>query len=245
MNKHALILTMGGALVAGPVMAQTNSLYQSPQGLADQANERFEKRGLSGEPLPSMNRNVALSGLYVVKQSEPRAYRVHDLVTIIVQEDFTSSSDADLSTEKETTVEGEISEFPRLTLADLVEFQLGTNLFPDGNPQLGVEFSREFEGAGEFSRRDTMSGRITARVVDVKPNGTLVLEARKTLQSDNESVSIVAVGTCRAEDISPTGNTILSTHLYDLNITKRTHGALRKAAKKGFLTKIMDAVFGF
>ena len=109
--------------------------------------------------------------------------------------------------------------------------------------RVGVELDSEWEGEGEYSREESMTGRITARVIDVKPNGTLVLEARQSMIHDKEELMIVLTGTCRAADVS-IDNTVLSTELYDLYLDKQHKGELKKSTKKGFLPTILDAIFG-
>src|SRR5690606_24123486 len=102
---------------------------------------------------------------------------------------------------------------------------------------------REFTGDGAQERRDTITARITAKVLDVKPNGQVVLEARSSIISDEEQVMLIS-GVCRAEDITLT-NTVQSTQLADLRLEIHHSGELREAAKKGVLTKLLDTIFNF
>ena len=227
-----------------PALGQDSSLYVNPDP-GSAAAARFGRPDVVPGFVPKINPHVARLGIAVVTQPQPKVYRVNDLVTILVRESFESSADASLETEKSIEAEGEISDFPRLSLSDLLDLQLRPNTFPNGTPKVGVEFGREFEGEGAAARKDTMTGRITARVIDVKPNGTLVLEARKHVQSDKEAMTVIATGLCRAVDVSPLDNTILSSNLYDLHIVKKTSGELHKATKKGLLTKILEGLFAF
>ena len=89
-----------------------------------------------------------------------------------------------------------------------------------------------------------MTARIQARVIDIKPNGTLVIEARKSVTSDHEHYTLVATGTCRVDDIT-VDNTILSSQLADLFIDKQHHGTLKRASEKGLFTNLLDAIFNF
>ncbi len=180
---------------------------------------------------------------FAVSRPAPRTYAVHDLVTIVIREDLSIDFQAELSAEKESSTTGTIAEFPKLRLSDLVDAQIGDSAV-DPDIELDVEYEREFEGEGDYARRETMSARITARVIDVKPNGTLVLEARKHIASDDETVTLVATGTCRVDDISA-DNTVFSTQLYDLHVAKHHTGELRNSTKKGPLTRLLDAVFNF
>ena len=86
--------------------------------------------------------------------------------------------------------------------------------------------------------------RVTAEVVDVKPNGTLVLQARQRIKTDDEEQTFTLTGTCRAEDITP-DNTVLSTQLFDKDVTKIHTGAVRDTTKRGLLTKLLDVLNPF
>ncbi len=248
MNCHTPRRTTTSLLIALTIAAtaqgQDSSLYLQTDPSAAAA-ARFGAPASDEGFAPTLNADIARMSIAVVTKPRPKVFRKNDLITIIVRETFESSSDADLSTEKEMEVEGEVSAFPRLTLQDLVDFQLRSSELGDDAPAVGVTFKRGFDGTGSTERKDQMSGRITARVLDVKPNGTLVLEARKHLQADKEAVTIVATGMCRAADISAVDNTVLSTALHDLHIVKKTEGELHKASKKGLLTKILDGLFAF
>ena len=72
------------------------------------------------------------------------------------------------------------------------------------------EFRRRFRS--EVDRARQVPPFCTAEVLDVKPNGTLVLQARKRIKTDDEEQVFVLSGTCRAEDITA-DNTILKTAL--------------------------------
>ncbi len=174
----------------------------------------------------------------------PRRYSKHDLVTIIIRESVTLDNEATLDTEKEYELDGKISAFPRLTLTDLLNLQLRPSAMSDGDPAVKLDMEKTFEGDGEQSQSNTFTARITARIIDIKPNGTLVLEARKQIQADDEAFRIVMTGTCRKEDITA-DNTILSTQLYDMSLVKETKGELRKATKKGLFAKVLDTIFAF
>jgi flagellar L-ring protein precursor FlgH len=185
---------------------------------------------------------IARQSFTAVTAPEPRTFAVHDLVTIIVREETQTRFSSSLETEKENQYTGEIAEFPRLTLADLVSFQLKPNTFPNGTLKLDVTAGAEFEGEGDYENQQTMTARVQATILDVKPNGNVVLEARKSVTSDDEHYVLVATGTCRVDDITAT-NTVLSSQLANLFIEKQHSGHLRKAADKGLLTEVIDFLF--
>ncbi|HEX5245021.1 MAG TPA: flagellar basal body L-ring protein FlgH [Tepidisphaeraceae bacterium] len=103
---------------------------------------------------------------------------------------------------------------------------------------------RTFKGTGDVTRNDTFTARITAEVLDVKPNGTLVLQARKHIKTDEEEQLMVLTGTCRVEDVTA-DNTVLSTQLNDLDLQKNHKGDVREATRRGFLGKLLDFVNPF
>src|SRR5262249_4160870 len=103
---------------------------------------------------------------------------------------------------------------------------------------------RNFKGEATVDRTDSYTMRVTAEVIDVKPNGTLVLQAKQHLKHDEEEQEFVLSGTVRAEDVTP-DNTILSTQLYDKQITTTHKGAVRDTTKRDLLTKLLDAINPF
>src|SRR6185503_16388826 len=93
-------------------------------------------------------------------------------------------------------------------------------------PSVKISSNRNFKGEATADRSDSLTARITGEVLDVKPNGTLVVQARKTIKTDEELQQFVLTGICRAEDISA-DNTLLSTQMFDLQLQKNHSGAVR------------------
>ena len=192
-----------------------------------------------------LNPNIAAASLLAVPIPEPAEYSLHDLVTIIVRESSTTDIDSSLETERQTGFEGEITEFPKFQVGDLLNFKLRPNACSRrATPQLGIEYDHDWEGEGQYRRRETMTTRLQSRIIDIKPNGTIVLESRKFIQNDDEAVLLIVTGTCRVDDISA-DNTILSTQLHDLHVNKQHGGEVRKSIKKGVLTKVLEGIFNF
>lgn len=169
---------------------------------------------------------------------EPRSFAVEDLVTIIVREQATHTTESDTSTERESTLSAAVNEWIKLTGSNWV---LGTDPLPNGTPSVDGEISREFEGSGEATRTDSLTMRIQARVIDVKPNGNLVLEASRRIQTDDDAYTTTLTGTCRAEDITA-DNTVLSTQLAELEVVKVSEGTVRDASRRSLLQELFDWV---
>ncbi len=102
----------------------------------------------------------------------------------------------------------------------------------------------KFEGEGEYERKERVTARITARVLEVKPNGTLLIEARTSIQTDSEKQTILLAGMCRSEDVSAR-NTVSSSQLFDLTLNIQHEGQVKKAAEKGLIPRALEAIFNF
>ncbi|WP_432799089.1 flagellar basal body L-ring protein FlgH [Poriferisphaera sp. WC338] len=240
MKKMRWIIFVLIACMAGVAYGQSSSLYMQ------ESDELTVKRPYFRDPsgvVRKLSPSIARSSFIAVELPEMRQFAKHDLVTIIIQESASADFSSSLETNKEVKVNGSITDFPRFDLAKLIQFQLQPNNIT--NPvKVGVDFKNEFTGDGDLSRTEKLTGRIQARIIDVKPNGTLVLEARKYTQVDKESVTMILTGTCRAEDITA-ANTILSYQLEGLHLVKQHEGELAKSAKKGILTKVVEFLFNF
>lgn len=181
---------------------------------------------------------------FAVPLPEPRVIQKHDLVTIIVRQESEFESDGKTETSKEATIDAALEQFLRFHIND-------GNLRVDGNaiaagsePAVRANAQREFTGEGTVERTDSFITRIQARVVDVKPNDTIVIEARSALRHDDEFQSLILSGTCRAEDITA-DNSLLSTQLYDLKVDRQSKGNVRNATKKGWIPKLLDVLNPF
>lgn len=177
----------------------------------------------------------------LVEPPKPRDFQVHDKVTIIISETSKQSSEQTLDTKKDDSFKAALNRFP--DLAKLLEAQISSTT---GSPITGVDVSHnsKYKGEGKYDRSDRFTDKITATIIDVKPNGTLVLEAKRVIAKDEEKQTLVLSGECRREDVT-TSNTILSSQLADLTLITRQEGQVKEAATKGIIPRIFDAIFNF
>jgi flagellar L-ring protein precursor FlgH len=111
-------------------------------------------------------------------------------------------------------------------------------------PVLDMSAGKDFQGEGEYKRSDEFTARLTAEVIEILPNGNLVLEARTRIVNDEEDSTITLTGICRSADVTPL-NTVLSNQLHDLKIAKTNRGQVKDGTQKGILTKVFEALFAF
>jgi len=177
---------------------------------------------------------------FSVPVPEPRTLKKHDLVTVIVREESEYSSEAQTDLKKDASIDATLDQFIKIDLNDMeLKPAIGSV-----TPRIRMSGQRDFKGEGTVERSDSFIARITAEVIDVKPNGTIVLQARKTIRTDDEEQMVILSGICRAEDVL-TDNTVLSTQLYDLELTKNHKGAIRDNSKRGLIPKLLDVINPF
>lgn len=179
--------------------------------------------------------------LVAVRPPEPRTFLPNDLVTIIIRESSRVERDQTIETEKDLALQAEIIKLKALT--QFVELR-GEDVTESIDADPLFEASGEFNGEGEYERNDDVTARVTARVLEVKPNGTLLLEARTSVRTDEEVQTITLSGYCRTEDVSAL-NTVQSSELYDLRLDVQHEGEIRKATKKGLIPRIFETIFSF
>jgi flagellar L-ring protein precursor FlgH len=111
----------------------------------------------------------------------------------------------------------------------------------DGPPRVQGQLTQRRRAESYVETRDSMEFDIQARVVDIRPNGNLVIEARRDVKNNEEHWQFSLSGECRAQDIGP-GNILLSKNIADLRIDKREHGQVRDGYKRGWFQKWFDQV---
>jgi flagellar L-ring protein FlgH len=194
---------------------------------------------LSANP-PVGRADLKTLSVFAVPEQQPKTIKKHDLVTIIIREESEVSSQGTSDLKRQSDLDAGIDSFVRLNVSNLSIDPVMTG----AKPRITMNGTRNFKGEATVDRTDSVIARITAEVVDVKPNGTLVVQARKKIKNDEEEQTLLCSGICRVEDISP-DNTVLSTQLFDLEFTKLNKGQVRNTTKTGILHKLLDFVNPF
>ena len=217
----------------GPTREELSAMFAESGG----SLLRVQTGAIAGAPATEdgASREFIAASFFAVVPPEPRVLKKMDLVTVIIREqsEFKSEGTTDLT--RDAKLEAVINQFIKLNLSNMeLEPAIGSV-----KPTIDMSANRDFKGDGSVDRKDSFTARVQARVVDVKPNGTLVLESRKTIKTDDEVQTYLLSGTVRAEDITA-DNSVLSTQMYDLHLEKNTEGAVRSATKRSWLNKLFD-----
>ena len=169
-----------------------------------------------------------------IKPTAPRTFKVNDLVTVVVRQRSKYEADSELETKKDWDLKSELDAFIKGTAGGI-----GASVFRRGKPNINYRFGSELKGEGDAKREDKLTTRLTVKIIDVKPNGLLVLEGRGLLEFDDEKSEITLTGTCRKEDVTA-DNTVLSTQIADLEVKVNSEGALAASSSRGWIPRILD-----
>jgi flagellar L-ring protein FlgH len=250
------------ALAASPLSAraQNNSLFGGPRRAPSNDRAGVTSQPASGSYVPQANgasapvratlkadrpdpkpNGVLLQmSPFAVSKPDPDKIKVNDLVTIIVRESKSATTNSKLESKKDWTLDSALTKW--------ICFNATKGIvpakFPDGTPAMALNWNNDYKGDGTYDRTDELTTRVTARVIDVKPNGVLVLEAKDEIRIDEEGYTITLVGECRSLDVTPQ-NTVLSTQISDRVINVQHSGAVRDASRRGWLQRSLDLLRTF
>jgi flagellar L-ring protein FlgH len=162
-----------------------------------------------------------------------KARYVDDVVTIKVLESTQALASADANGARNTQVTAGLDKLFGLEkhISELPTIASGKG-------------SSSFEGKGSTTRATTLETTLTARVVDVLPNGYLVVEGMREIRVNNENQSVYLSGVVRPEDISP-GNVVLSSAVAQMAVRVQGKGTVSQPLKPGWLYRILSGILPF
>jgi flagellar L-ring protein precursor FlgH len=194
-------------------------------------------------PVPVGTDGQQIGGLSVsftaVSPAKPKKFQKNDIITVIVALNSNSATSSQGNSQKKQDFDFALQQFIDIakTAAGVPTVNVSTT--PSKLPEIKFKLDNNRQNQANQQRSDTLTDRFAAVVVDVKPNGTLVLEATQQVAMDKEILRYKMSGICRADAITP-DNTILSTQLANLNLSKQTSGEVREGVKRGWLNAFMD-----
>lgn len=174
--------------------------------------------------------------------SDIKARNLNDIVMIRVIENVSALGKANTKTSRDSSLDASIDNFFGAPL------NLNKNNFWGKNntftPQVKGGMKDNFKGDGETTRQSKLDATISAKIVEILPNGNLVLESRKELVINRENQILVLKGIIRPEDIQP-DNTVLSTKVADVKIYLVGDGIIGDKQGQGWLVRIIDKIWPF
>lgn len=165
----------------------------------------------------------------------PRQIVKHDLVTVRVDKKAVMTSEGEVQRRKTGLYDAVLADW--VALKGLLELKAAPQA--DGDPRVQGQLNQLYRAEGELETREALAFDITAEVVDIRPNGLLVMEAHDSFRVNNEVWEYSLSGVCRPEDIDP-GNVILSKHIAHLQVWKRERGHVRDSYRRGWFARWFD-----
>ena len=239
----ALVQTTAPELALG----QNNSLFQNPlpefipppsNGQAAMAARRqpmtLETGSIVSAAVPASPQFSAASWTYQPPLQQ-RAFHLHDIVSIRVDETARMSAEGRASQRKNALYDG--------VLKNWLEFDGWDTLKPakqaDGDPAIKGQLNTTYRANSDVITRETLTFNIAAEIADIRPNGNVVLEAHKTITNNDNRWEVSLSGICQSDDIGP-DNVVLSRNLLDLKIDKRENGQARDGYRRGWFTEFIS-----
>lgn len=170
--------------------------------------------------------------------ADKRARTVGDILTILVQENNTTSKENSTQTSKSSSVNASIDTFLYSPGAS------GLLTHNGAMPAMRFGGSQNFDGGGKINNSEKMTARIAVKVVDVLPNNNMIVEGRRETVVSGEKQEAILRGVVRIEDVSA-NNTVFSYNLADSSIKFVGKGTISDNQRKGWLHKIWEKVTPF
>ena len=213
----ALALLLLQACAATRIQVQPDPMYAP----VDLKAERFQ---------PVNNGSIYQDGRAVRLFEDSKAFRIGDLLSVILKEQTNASKSAATNTAKADDV--------KLGAGSL----FGVTPTFNGQSVLASELKgeRAFKGSGDSKQSNSLKGEISVMVTDILPNGTLVVRGEKILGLNQGREYIRISGLVRPQDVS-SSNEVLSGKLANARIYYGGGGAIAEANTKGWLSRLFDS----
>jgi flagellar L-ring protein precursor FlgH len=159
------------------------------------------------------------------------ARRIGDVLTITITEnskvDNKAKRDLKKETDRSTIFDGNLGNF-----ADLGEFGMS------------AESDNELKSKADYKDERKFADNITVVVIDILPNGNLVVLGTRNRDISGDTQTIEVSGIVRPSDIS-FDNKVKSEQVADFRIVSKNGGVSAPYTKPGWLGSILDIVWPF
>ncbi len=188
----------------------------------------------SPEARPPLQREMVDFGHVPLPQ--PRTLKLNDIVIVTVDEKSHVLSEGEMDRRKNASL--------KAALKDWIIFSPRSfGIRPDpqsaGEPKIDGQWDNKYRAQADFEARDAIKFTIAARVIDVRPNGTLLIEGRRIIKHNEDTWEYFLLGVIRPEDVKP-NNTIESEKIAELRLWKRESGHVRDGYRRGWLMEWLD-----
>jgi flagellar L-ring protein precursor FlgH len=166
--------------------------------------------------------------------TDAKAYRLHDVVSIVVTESLAASTDGQVKNSRASNANSSVA-------------ALFGALKPGNNLQslLGMTAASGLTAQGQSTTNSSLATTFGGEVVDVLPNGMLVVEATRQLTFSEQTQLIKLRGLVRPEDVSAQ-NQVLSTDMTDLELEVTGKGIINDSTyRQNPLVRLLERLLVF
>jgi flagellar L-ring protein precursor FlgH len=180
-------------------------------------------------PQPVVQPSVNNGAIFQASQYRPlfedhRARLVGDTLTVQIVERVSASAKSTSSVEKTGSVDAAVSALPGIN----------PNSFTTARAAAAGTAANKFSGKGGTENENNFSGTITATVIEVLPNGHLIIAGEKQI-GVNQNVDVLRFsGQVDPRAIQP-GNSVASAQIANVRVEQRGRGAQAEAQGMGWL----------
>ena len=218
-----LIAVAGAWLAAAESWGQSSSLYHRDLPPADAPPMTLEQTSwISPPPVP------------------PKELRLHDLINVRVDVTATMTSQGEVERRKNALYDAVLKDWVHLIGLKALKPDPQT----DGDQRARGQLSQLYRAESDLETSEALKFEIAAEIVDIRPNGNIVLEAHQTIHNNNEVWEYSLSGVCSPEDIGP-GQVVLSRDVHSLQVDKRERGSVRDGYRRGWFTRWFDQFHPF
>ena len=159
-------------------------------------------------------------GRYAYLSGDLRARRVGDTITIVVSDKLNATSGGNSASARTSKAKASITSLAgsRIAIGALTDLAA-----------LGGQ--TKLDGAGSTSRTNALTTTVSGRVVEVLPNGDMLIEATKDIGVNSEKHHIAITGIVRWNDVTA-GNLVRSDRIGQLSIQLNGKGLVSDAIRR-------------
>lgn len=163
--------------------------------------------------------------------SSVRARGIGDLVSIVIDEAPSMTDTGTYQTQKQSSVAENLTKaFNSIFNTSLKDALNGT----EGTLSVG--------GETQLSRVLTLTDTVVAQVVQVLPNGNLLVQGKKSLVNQNERLDLIISGIVDPKWINQSGE-ILSSQVANLQFAMNGAGTVSRGQNEGILDRTIRTIF--
>jgi len=170
--------------------------------------------------------------------ADKRATQVGDILTIVVQESSTTSKNNQTATTKQSSLDAALEAFLYSPAASGLLTRKGQL------PGMKFDSKSSFTGGGTIANSEQIAAQAAVRIVDVLPNGNLMIEGRRETAFSGERTTQIFRGVVRSDDVLA-NNTVYSYNVADATIQFISKGTITDSQTKGWFHRLWDKLSPF